>query len=305
MRNSVLVLLFLLLAARLFLLGVQHNFPGDTLAHYLEQQAAAHSSFQLKIAPLAWKELRHITTDQVAWVAPPSLPLFYLFVMENVEMDLLPFLQWEHFPFFPFAQEVALHGKAYGGEIFSQVNYGTRERAELNIQAMSLDLIPAVHLIPYVDLRGKLDLQGVVENLQELETGQSQIPQGQLVATLENVTLQAKDLEAWMPSWLDLPALSFPKIELEADSKEFLTLHKLQFTGAVEGTIDGKIFLNPQNLPASTLQLRVRLKLSQAIKETLGPMVLLLQRMQCGEVLDFDLSGTFRQLNPPSKRACS
>lgn len=273
MRNSVLVLLFLLMTARLFLLGVQHNFPGDTLAHYLEQKAAAQTPFQLKIAPLAWNELRRITTEQVAWVAPPSLSMFYLFVMEDVEIDLLPFLQWKHFPFFPFAQEIAFRGKAYGGEVFSQVNYGTGERAELNIQAMSLDLIPAVHLIPHVDLRGELDLQGVVENLQALEAGKSQIPQGQLTATLENVTLQAKNLGAWMPSWLDLPALSFPKIELEADYKEFLTLHKLQFTGAVEGTIDGKIFLNPQNLPASTLQLRVRLKLSQAVKETLGPMV--------------------------------
>ena len=305
LRNSLLVLIFLWVAARLFILGVQHNFPGKTLAHYLEQQVAANTPLRLKIQPLVWNDLWRIHTDQVAWVAPAPLPMFYLFVMEHVEVDFLPNLHWKEFPFLnAFAPEVAFRGQAYGGELAGRMNYGQQPQAQLSVKALPLEQIPATQLLPNVDLRGQMNLQGRVENLQDLQTGKSTLPQGEGVVRLENVTLQATQRTAWMPSWLPLPQVSFSEIQLEVESREFLDIRKLQLKGALEGTIAGQIFLNPQNLLASNLQLHVRLKVSDSLQRALGPIAVLVQRMQCGDVLDFDLSGTFHSLNPPRKRAC-
>ena len=66
----------------------------------------------------------------------------------------------------------------------------------------------------------------------------------------------------------------------------------------------GKIFPNQRNWKASRVQLRFKLKLSEETGKALGPMVLIFRGFECGDWLDFDLSGTLARLNPPTKRMC-
>lgn len=318
LRNGLLLLIFLVLGIGLFMLGFQHSFPGQVIAQYLEQQITARIPIQVKIEPLVWRNLHRVGSERVAVLAPPSVSLSHLFVVENIELELLPRLaqlpglqleQWIEFPVEQLKnaleQDIDLHGQAYGGEIYGTLNYAARKNARLLIRDMSLDHIPALHLFPYALLKGSVWLQGSIRNLQELQSGKSQIPKGKVIAKLQNIQIQPKNLAQLIPGGLDLPTLSFPEIQLEVDYDKFLTIRKLQLKGSLEGTIEGKIFLNPRDLLASRVQLHLQLKLSKKLEQALGPMTLLLQGMQCGDVMDFDLSGTLERLQPPRKRACS
>ena len=113
-----------------------------------------------------------------------------------------------------------------------------------------------------------------------------------------------KNLRELIPSGLALPQMAFPEINLDLNYDRSLTIHRVHLTGAIEGTIEGKIFLNQRNWKASRVQLRFKLKLSEETGKALGPMVLIFRGFECGDWLNFDLCGTLARLNPPTKRTC-
>ena len=113
-----------------------------------------------------------------------------------------------------------------------------------------------------------------------------------------------KNLRELIPGGLALPQIAFPEINLDLNYDRFLTIHRVHLTGAIEGTIEGKKFLNQRNWKASRVQLRFKLKLSEETGKALGPMVLIFRGFECGDWLDFDLTGTLALLNPPTKRTC-
>jgi len=75
--------------------------------------------------------------------------------------------------------------------------------------------------------------------------------------------------------------------------------------GAISGTIDGQIQLNQRNLASSKVQLHLKIELSNKLRQAIGPMEFLIKGLQCGNVLDFDVSGTLKLLKNPRKRSCS
>ena len=303
-RNGLFLIVFLLLGSLFLLLGLQYNFPGHAVATYAEQQFAAHTPFQLRIAPLQWKNPKNLVSDRVVVLAPPTIPLSHLFVLENLQLDFLPSLPWID-PRKILMPDLQAQAQAYGGRILATVNLLKRENVKLAIKKMTLDHIPALLLIPYIELKGLLWLDASIDNLQELQRGESILPKGKIIAKLENTRIIAKNLQELIPGGLTLPELTFPEILLELDYNSSLIIHHIRLTGALEGTIDGKIFLNQRDLPASRVQLRLKLKLSEKTEREFGPLALFFRGFKCGDLMDFDLSGTLERLNPPTKRACS
>ncbi len=311
LKNLSLLFLCLILGVSLFILGFQHTFPGQTISRYLEQQIAARTILQAKITPVEWRSPFRLNVERVTLLAPPSLPLTNLFVFENLQATFLPELS-QFSDLLDFSkllslseQNLEIRADAYGGEILGTVSLTEREQAQFTIQKMELDRIPAVNLFPYGFLKGSVEVLGHVRNLKELQAGKTRLPKGKINAKLENIQIKFENLEKLIPGGLNLPELSFSEIEVDLDYNRLLTIHKIQLHGSIEGSIDGKIFLNQRNLMTSRIQLHLMLKLSKEIEKDLGPMVFFVKGLQCGDVMDFDLLGTISRLNPPKKRACS
>ena len=302
--NGLFLIVFLLLSSLFVMLGFQYNFPGKAVVFYAEQQFAAHTPFHLQIAPLEWKNPKNLTSKRVVVLAPTSDPFSHLFVLENFQLDFLPSFPWIE-PRKLLEPNLHVQAQAYGGQILASINPFKRAHVELAIKKMTLDHIPALHSIPYFGVKGSFWLDGSVHNLHELQNGISILPKGKLAAKLENIKITPRNLEELIPGGLALPEMTFPEIHLELDYNHFLTIHHIQLTGAFEGTIEGKIFLNQHDLPASRVQLHLKLKMSEKTEEELGPIALIFRGFKCGDLLDFDLSGTLGRLNSPIKRACS
>ncbi|MBF0277617.1 MAG: type II secretion system protein GspN [SAR324 cluster bacterium] len=318
-----LLFLCLILGIYLFILGFQHAFPGETIARYLEDQFEARSLLRVEIEPLEWKNPLRLDVERAALLAPPSVPVSNLFVVENIQAvffpeiyqlsnlfdvsspaDLFELLNFSRIPSLS-EQNIEIRAEAYGGEILGTVNLAKREYAGFIIQKMELDRIPVVNLFPYGFLKGTVEALGSIRNLKELQEGKTQLPKGKLKANLESIRVKFENLDELIPGGLDLPELFFSQIELDLDYNQFLNIRKIQLRGSVEGTIDGKIFLNHRNLSASRIRLHLKLKLSEEVEEALGPMIFFVKGLQCGDEMDFDLLGTVSRINPPKKRTCT
>ncbi len=296
-KRVIVVIVCLLLGVVSFILGIRHTFPGQMIAQYIEQQLAAQVSIQTKIAPLELNHVSHVSIENVAILAPPSEDITNLFVLEDLQIKLLPEL---------LQNKLHVQAEAYGGKIESILDLDMKGTLGVAAENVSLNLIPIVNLFPYAFFKGTLKkFFGSVRNVEALQSGKAQLPEGRIVAQLENLQVRLKNLDQLLPGGLSVPDLLFSTITIDVNYDKMLTIQKIELKGAIEGSIEGQIALNHRNLQASKVKLHLKFALSEEVEKALGPMALMLQGMQCGDVFDFDLTGTFRLLNPPKKRACS
>ncbi|MBF0288418.1 MAG: type II secretion system protein GspN [SAR324 cluster bacterium] len=297
LKKGIIVAVCLIVGIFFFMMGLQHTFPGQTIAQYMEQQLASQTSIQTKIAPVELNNISHLSIERVAVLAPPSEDITELFVLEHLKIDLFP--EW-------LQNQLHVEAEAYGGKIESVLDMDTMKTLGVGAENVSLNLIPIVNLFPYAIFKGTLKkFFGSIRNVQELQSGKAQLPAGRIVVLLENLKVHLKNLDQLVPGGISVPDLSFSSITLDAEYDKLLTIRKMELKGSIEGSIEGQIALNHRNLQASTVKLHLKFTLSEEVQKALGPMTLILQGVQCGNVFDFDLTGTFRSLNPPKKRTCS
>lgn len=290
------VILFFFVGLFLFVIGLQQALPGKKIAEYIENQIVAQTGISTRISPIELEDVRNIKIDQLSILAPPTLPVNNLFVIQNIKLALLPDL---------LKQSLMIQGKAYEGDIRVYLDYVKQDQIYILAKNITLDQIPALNLFSYAQIKGVLSLEGSIVNLQDLKNRKTQIPKGKLTVQFNQIQIKPKNLKELIPWDVMIPDIEFSDITLNLNYDNLLKIEKIKMRGAINGTVEGQIQLNQRNLMASKVQLHMKFELSNKLKQALGPLGFIIKNFQCGNVIDFDISGTLRRLRNPVKRACS
>lgn len=302
-KSLFLLLFFLAIGVFALVLGFQVTFPGETLSQYAEQQLAA-MGVQTDIAPVELVDVRSVNVRRVALLAPPSIPVNDLFVVDDLKLALLPQILDQH---------LHITGQAYDGGFSTNLAILNPKSVDFEINNVVLDRIPAVNVQPFAFIKGTVTASGIITNLNQLQTRRTQIPKGSLNVILSDLQITPKDLSEAFKSMnlggvigdLKLPGLAFSKIMVDLESGDQLNIRRIDLDGSIQGTIDGQITLNQRNIVASRIQLHIRVTFAEELEKELGPMSFILKGFKCGNVIDIDVSGTLRGFNPPKRRQCS
>lgn len=277
-------------------MGLQYSFPGATIARFAEQQLAA-MGIQTNISPVELQDIRGVHIESTTFLAPPALPVSTLFQVEDIELALFPDI---------LSQDLHLAAKAYGGEINAELAAVNPQSVEFSIDQMRLDHIPALGLIPYATLQGRLSTEGVVNNLQQLQNRQAAFPKGELSLILKNVLLYPnKENLDKIGLGLDLPPLSFSEIKVDVEHSNGVVIRQIQLTGTLSGTIAGKIQLNQRSPVKSRVQLQIQVTLDKEFEQSLGVMGRLLGAYKCDDLINIEAIGTMRGFSSVKRRQCS
>ncbi|MBF0352399.1 MAG: type II secretion system protein GspN [SAR324 cluster bacterium] len=280
-----------------FFWGLQHSFPGATIADFVENQIHANTGITVKISPLqlGWKTL-HI--DSVEIMVPEQMnhpDISKLIEFQQIDGYLWPLL----------SQDIVVLSQAYNGKIridtdmrhFNQMNY--------SLSKIALDQIPVMNIIPYIFIRADLSMRGQITNLRALQNRKEMFAQGNVQGKLENMLIRLKDSVSELLPGMQLPDVQLDEVSFQIDYGNTMNIKELRIRGDIEGVLKGSIQWNPQNLMSSRVNIQARAKLGETLQKAAGSMAVLLRQFQCGETFDVELTGTLGQMNLPKRRRCT
>ncbi|MEC7347676.1 MAG: type II secretion system protein GspN [SAR324 cluster bacterium] len=294
--------LFLLFLAVPFLAvivfwGLKNNFPDDSLADMLEQQAKGRFGIPLQVSPVQLK-WQGIHVPEVALLRAGGwkyLPRGDLFVMENLEFLFLPALMKQNF---------VLKAESHGGDFELKTDLFLEKQLSSKFSNLQLQRIPALSGLSYAEVTGVLDLETEVNNLYALRTAKTSIPEGLFKGTLESVKIRLIGMAMLFPQ-LELPPVEFKSIDFMFDLGPVTKIQKINLKGMLTGTMEGILRVNPKNPPASLLDMRIQLVPSPEISSSLGSLAVVLKSYQCGNRIDVQLKGPLNRMPPPKRKPCS
>ncbi len=300
LRRLVLLCVSCVLAYFAFFLGLEHAFPGETLSRYIERQIANQTGVQTQIDPIRLYGLQSIRVPHMALIAPPSLPISKLFVVNDFQINVLPNV---------FNRSLGARADIYGGKVLATWKFEDPDKLGVAIENVEVGFIPAVNLNEFVNVRGKVTrMFASIQNLRGLATQEEQLPIGIILGKIEGVQLSLKDVEGSPLAGMELPPLQFPEVVVEADYGESIVIRKIQLTGALEGIVEGQIDLNLSDVLASKARFHAKLRMSEELQEAVekNPVIksILQQMVLCGDVIDAEFAGMLRLWNTPQKK-CS
>ena len=296
LKIILIVIVGIVLVFSIFWLGVQTYFPGKAISNYAKLQLEKRNLFlELTPAELSWGTL---STSLIHVLAPPNMNLEIerILTLEQVELSLLPLIQEQ--------LHVAL--EAYGGN--GKVDFDLEKMNELHIQLnnITLDQIPVLHIIPFAFLRGditQLDVQ--VNNIPTLMQTPQSMPEGILKGRLQQVRIQLKTEDYPMLAGFEFPEMYFSSVQFEFLLGQKIQIQKLYLIGDITGELEGTLEVAVPDPTRSRMNLIIKGQLDEEFESELGIFAPYIQPLKCNDgTFHLGLEGTLTQINLPQKRGC-
>lgn len=286
----------ILLVFSIFWLGLQTYFPGKAISNYAKLQLEQRNLF-LELAP-AELSLGTLSTSLIHVLAPPNmnLEIARLLTLEQVEVSLLSLIQ----------KQLYVGLEAYGGNGKIDFDLETMNELQIQLNNITLDQIPVLHIIPFTFLRGdiaQLDVQ--VNNVSTLMKTPQSIPEGILKGRLQQVRIRLKTEDYPMLAGFEFPEMYFSSIQFEFSLGQTMQIQKLRLIGDITAELEGTLEVASPNPARSRMNLIIKGKLDEEFQSKLGIFAPYIQPLKCNDgTLHLGLEGTLTQINLPQKRGC-
>lgn len=292
------VLILGLLAVFVFLAGLRHNFPGDTIVRYFEQELGNRFQIYAQVDPIelgGWNASigRAVFSKNIKEGDVPPVALLEL---TEIKMPWIPALLNQNFNF---------SADAYDGKLQGQFNGPLVSLAAQNLQ---LDRIPILSLASFLSLRGIMSFQETIPDF-HLSDEQALLPQGTLELDLKKFEILIKDLDVLLDEeyqelakGVTIPPIQLDTLHLEATHGNAIEIKKATFSGDFSGSIEGKLAFNPKKMEASQMRILVMAKPSGEWLKALGPLSVAFQPYLCGDTLHIEFVGPLLQPKPRKGR---
>jgi type II secretion system protein N len=294
-KRLLLFIIGLLLVIVLAFWGFKKNFPGKSISNALQLRLTTLTGIPVEIEALELGWLK-VSTPEIALRTPRWLaetPDVRLLIIENVEALFVPLIT---------SGKAKILGQLHGGTIEVYTDLQSRKMLDISLTGVKLERVPLIAALPYAFVSGRLSLSSQIENINALQSQQSQFPEGKLQGRLLDAEIRISGGEDLLG--IQLPDLDFSEVLFDLQLGPLIAVRKIQIKGSLEGMIEGTIRLNEKRPRMSLIDLNIELTLSPALKEEMSNYGTMLSSFQCGETIKVNLKGTLNRINFPTRNKC-
>ena len=295
LKRLLLFIIGLILVIVLAFWGFKENFPGKSIANAIQLRLTTQTGIPVEIEALELGWLK-VSTPEIALRTPRWLaatPDVRLLIIENVEALFVPLIT---------SGKAKILGQLHGGTIEAYTDLQSRKILNISLTGVKLERVPLIAALPYAFVSGRLSLSSQIENINALQSQQSQFLEGKLQGRLLDAEIRISgggDLLG-----IQLPDLDFSEVLFDLQLGPLIAVKKIQIKGSMEGMIEGTIRLNEKRPRMSLIDLNIELTPSPALKDEISNFVTMLRSFQCGETIKVNLKGTLNRINFPTRNKC-
>jgi len=293
LKRTAFLLIGLVLVLMLALWGFMHNFPGKSIADAASTRLVSETgiNFEIQDFELGWSKL---STPEIAISTPNWLagPVMRLLILKNVEAPFASIIT---------SGKAKINGELHEGAMQISTEFMTPGKLDLSLKNVRIERVPLFALIPYTFVSGSLSMSVHISNFQKLQQIGG-FPEGRLRGKLNDTRIRISGGSAILD--LQFPELNQTEILLDLELGQVISLKDVQLKGSLKGTVNGTIQLDKNRPNMSSIDLDFLLTPSPDFKNELRRFSKILLSFQCGETINFNLKGTFRRLNLPTRNKC-
>lgn len=240
MKRLGVIFLIILLALGVFWIGLMWNFPGASVSRYVERRVNRAQGFDLVLTPaeLRWNRLYVQRAELRRRNNPAALALFVL-------TDFSIPLTWR---LVRGLHVRALIGKQ--GRVEAFLPWRTGEDAWLQGN-LKMDEVPILEVFRPIAVSGALSFSGHFKMDAEARTG-SRLPDGLLEGEAE-----ALEITGVTVAGNTLPPTRMDSLRIALQTGRTVNVSSFQFSGDLQGRVEGTITPNLRNPRNSLLALRI------------------------------------------------
>ena len=245
LKRTAFLLIGLVLVLILALWGFIQNFPGKSIADATSSHISLQTGINFEIQDFELG-LSKISTPEISISTPNWLagPVMRLLILKNVEAPFTSIIT---------SRKARINGELHEGIIQVSTELISPKTLDLSLKDVRIERVPLFALIPYTFFSGSLSMSASIKNIREIYQNGA-LPEGTLKGKFFKTRIRISGGSALFD--LQFPELSQKEILFDLELGPIITLKNVQLKGSLEGTVDGTITLNKNQINMSLINLK-------------------------------------------------